>query len=353
MEKSSRKNSGSTSRLMFDFYREVGKTLTSTLELRKVLTKLMEISTSIVSSEAWSLLLIDQKSDQLVFKEALGSKGAELKGLKLRIGQGIAGWVAKEREPAVVNDVKKDPRFFSDIDRNLGFETRSILCVPLISREKTLGVIEIINKVGGEGEFTDSDLDRMKLVADFASIAIENATLYEKVQLLAITDDLTGLHNSRHLFRKAKEEIEKAEKEGTPLSFIFLDLDFFKKVNDKYGHEVGGEVLKEAALLLKEGTDPGSTIARYGGDEYVIILPGAGEDEAGEVAEKLRKKIASHRFGEGKGLSIKLTASFGVATYPANASSVSELIRLADKAMYVIKNRTRNGVFLAGDEPPG
>jgi len=352
MEDLPEQEKGSTSRLMFDFYREVGRTLTSTLELREVLTKLMEISTSLVPSEAWSLLLIDQEGEKLVFKEALGSKGGKLKGVKLKIGQGIAGWVAKEKKPALVNDVRKDPRFFPDIDKILGFKTKSILCVPLVSRNKTLGVIEIINKVGEGSRFTNYDLEKMELVADFASIAIENATLYEKTQLLAITDDLTGLYNSRYLFRKAREEMEKAKREGKPLSFIFLDLDFFKEVNDNYGHEVGGEVLKEVALLLKEESPRDCILVRYGGDEYIIVLPDTDVCEAKRLAENLREKIASHRFATAKGLDIRLTASFGIATYPKNASSVAELIRLADKAMYVIKNRTKNGVWLAGEEPP-
>lgn len=329
-----------------EFFQMVAKTITSTLDLKKVLNKIMDISTKLVKSEAWSLLLIDQDKKHLVFKEALGSKKHKIKGAKLRFGQGIAGWVAKEKKPILSNDAQSDPRFYPEIDRITGFETKSILCVPLISRGNTLGVIEIINKLSKQ-DFTKDDLQKIETIADFASIAIENAMLYYKAEQLSITDDLTGLYNSRYFFFTSENEIAKAKKNKSNVSFIFLDLDYFKNVNDIYGHQIGGHVIKEVGQVLKNSVSSKYTTARYGGDEYVMILPKAGVEEAVNVAEKLRKKIKSWEFLKDQNLNIRLTASFGVATYPIHAKTVYDLVLLADKAMYLIKNRLRDGVCLA------
>jgi Nif-specific regulatory protein len=129
-----------------DFMQKAAKAITSILDLNKVLEKIMSISTKLVKSEAWSLLLFDAEKKYLVFRETLGTKRRKIKGTKLKFGQGIAGWVAKEQKSILSNNVKSDSRFYPDIDRLTGFNTKSILCVPLISKGKTLGVIEIVNK---------------------------------------------------------------------------------------------------------------------------------------------------------------------------------------------------------------
>jgi diguanylate cyclase (GGDEF)-like protein len=329
-----------------DFMQKAAKAITSILDLNKVLEKIMSISTKLVKSEAWSLLLFDAEKKYLVFRETLGTKRRKIKGTKLKFGQGIAGWVAKEQKSILSNNVKSDSRFYPDIDRLTGFNTKSILCVPLISKGKTLGVIEIVNKAKDE-DFSLEDLQKIETVADFASIAIENAMLYQKSEKLAITDDLTGLYNSRHFFQSSEKEINKAKKNKIPISFIFLDLDYFKNVNDIYGHQIGGQIIKEVGKVIKKNVSAKYIIARYGGDEYIMILPRTSCEEAFKVAEKLRKKIKNWEFLKEQNLNIRLTASFGVATYPVHAKTVYELVQLADKAMYVIKNRLRDGVCIA------
>ena len=329
-----------------DFLQKAAKAITSTLDLNKLLDKIMSISTKLVKSEAWSLLLLDPEKKYLVFRETLGSKRRKIKGAKLEFGQGIAGWVAKEQKSILSNNVKADSRFYPEIDRITGFNTKSILCVPLISKGNTLGVIEIVNKDKGE-DFTLEDLQKIETVADFASIAIENAILYHKAEKLAITDDLTGLFNSRYFFQTSEKEINKAKKNSAPISFIFLDLDYFKNVNDIYGHQIGGQIIKEVGQVLKNSVSSKYIIARYGGDEYIMILPKTSCEEAFQIAEKLRNKIKKWEFLKDQNLNIRLTASFGIATYPVHAKTVYDLVQLADKAMYVIKNRLRDGVCIA------
>ena len=172
----------------------------------------------------------------------------------MKIGEGIAGWVAQTGKPTIVNDTAKDPRFARKFDTKTQFETRSILCAPLISRGRTIGVVEIINKLGGR--FTEADLEILLTLVEPCAIAIENAILFQRTEQLTITDDLTKLFNSRYLNLYIGREIKRCKRHGIPLSVIFLDLDGFKGINDQYGHLAGSGTLTEV------GGDPGRGGAR-------------------------------------------------------------------------------------------
>ncbi|MBI5166597.1 MAG: sensor domain-containing diguanylate cyclase [candidate division NC10 bacterium] len=325
---------------------EVGKGLTSTLELKEVLNLIAEKMTNLARSEAWSLLLVNEKSGELHFEVAAGERGPIVKGFRLQIGQGIAGWVAKTGEPLIISDAQDDPRFFRGVDEKTGFQTRSILCVPLKSKGKTLGVIELINKLDGPS-FTQEDLYRVSALADFGAIAIENARLYERAAELAITDDVTQIHNSRYFHLILDREVRRADRYKSILSLLFIDLDYFKVVNDQHGHLRGSRALREVAQLFKRNLRAVDLIARYGGDEFVVILPDTDRKTAFTLAERLRSTLARAEFLKGEGLSIRLTASFGVASYPDLAKTKEDLIRLADQAMYRAKGERRNQVFVA------
>jgi diguanylate cyclase (GGDEF)-like protein len=331
---------------------EVGKTILSTLELKKVLHIILEKTKELVPSEAWSLLLVDEESEDLLFSAATGSRAGRLSDFKLKIGQGIAGWVAREGKPVIVQNVLEDSRFYRKIDEKIDFKTRSVLCVPLESRDRILGVLEVINKMG-DGLFTDRDLEMVTKLAGFAAIAIDNARLYHQTRMMALTDELTKLYNARFFNQFLDGEIRRCQRYESRVSLVFLDLDYFKQINDKYGHLVGSQVLIETAQVLKEGLREVDVVARYGGDEFLVILPETNIEEAGQVAERIRQAVESHRFQEEQGLDIKLTASFGVSCYPDHAKSKDELIRRADRAMYRVKRMNRNGVWVADDMDDG
>lgn len=327
-------------------FTEIGKALTSSLDLKEILARVMEKISQLLQPKNWSLLLLDEETNELRFEIVVGPGSEKLKDLRLKVGEGVAGWVAREMKPLLVPDVHKDPRFCKKADEVSHFTTQSIICVPLTTRGKCLGVIELINKVEQEG-FSEDDLIVLTTLADFTAIAIENAIFLNRVQELTITDDLTKLYNSRFLHNRLDYEVERAKRFRYELSMIFLDLDYFKEVNDAHGHLHGSKLLKEVAQILVAQLRTVDMACRYGGDEFIIMMPGTSKKNAVLVAEKLRNSIRDKVFLTGDGLNIKLTASFGVASFPSDAGNKEELIHRADAAMYEAKNRTRDAVSQA------
>ncbi len=329
-----------------DFFEEVSKTLTSTLELNDILSTIMEKAKKIIKAEAWSFLLIDQETGDLVLEKTSGKKvdKKKIKKIRMKMGEGIAGWVAQELVPVVVPDVSTDPRFSSKIDKQFTLKTKSIICVPIKSKGNILGVLEIVNKTTNE-PFTKDDLNLILRIVDHAAIAIERSSIYQKMEELSITDDLTKLFNTRYLNRTLEIEITRANRHRTSLALIFMDVDHFKMINDNYGHLVGSKLLVEMGQLLIKSLRTVDIVARYGGDEFVIVLPQTPPNSAIQIAERIRKSVENNVFLKKEAYSLKLTASFGVASYPESANSKEELLRLADEAMYRVKYQTRNGVY--------
>jgi len=324
---------------------DIVKTANSILEPRKVIETIMAKIQQLIPSEAWSMLMVDESRQELTFELALGEKGKDVSSFRVKIGEGIAGWVAQTGKPTIVNDVSKDPRFAAKFDSETQFKTRSILCAPLISRGRTIGVVEIINRLGGR--FTQGDLEILLTLVEPCAIAIENAMLFQRAEQLTITDDLTKLFNSRYLNLYIGREIKRCKRHGIPLSVIFLDLDGFKGVNDQYGHLAGSRTLTEVGAILAQAVRESDILARYGGDEFVAVLPETPPSGALVIAERIRKAIEGHRFLSEQGLAARISASFGIASYPDHALTPEGLIQKADQAMYRVKERDKNGIEVA------
>jgi diguanylate cyclase (GGDEF)-like protein len=324
---------------------DIVKTANSILEPRKVIELIMGKIQQLIPSEAWSMLMVDEEKQELAFELALGAKGKDVSGYRVKMGEGVAGWVAETGKPAIVNDAGRDPRFTRKFDTKTQFETRSILCAPLISRGRTIGVVEIINRVGGR--FTQADLDILLTLVEPCAIAIENAMLFQRTEQLTITDDLTKLFNSRYMNLYIGREIKRCKRHGIPLSVIFLDLDGFKGINDQYGHLAGSGTLAEVGAILAEAVRESDILARYGGDEFVVVLPETPPAGALVIAERLRRAIEEHSFLGEQGLSARISASFGIASYPDHALTPEGLIQKADQAMYRVKERDKNGIEVA------
>lgn len=324
-----------------EFFEDVGKTLTSSLELNKILVAVMRKTKEIIGAEAWSVLVVDETTGDIVFERADTKK---VEKYRLKPGEGIAGWVAQEGIPVIVPDVSLDKRFCSRMDKQTHFKTRSLMCVPVKSHGRVIGVLEVVNKVTGE-PFTKEDLTLLMRLVDQAALTIERTTLYQKMAELAVTDDLTKLFNTRYLNRTIETEIQRSNRYKTSISLIFIDIDHFKNINDQYGHLIGSKILVEMGQLIIKGLRGIDIVARYGGDEFVVVLPQTPPKAAVQIAERIRKSVEHNTFLKKEGYALKMTASFGVASYPESAKTKEDLIRLADEAMYRVKNTTRNGVY--------
>ncbi len=182
-----------------------------------------------------------------------------------------------------------------------------------------------------------------------AAMALENALIVERAEELSVTDDLTRLYNSRYLNLSLRRETKRAVRTSRALSLLFIDLDGFKAVNDTYGHMYGSRALVEAAAVIRTSARETDVVARFGGDEFAVILPETARDGAIMVAERIRDRIAAHSFLTADLLDVRLTASVGIATLPDVAASAEELMQAADKAMYRVKVSGKNGIHLAAD----
>jgi len=289
--------------------------------------------------------MVDEEREDLYFAIAVGPAAEALKNVRLKIGEGIAGYVAKHGENLIVNDVMKDPRFAKRIDEMTKWETRSIICIPLRSRLRILGVIQLVNV--DMANFSEKEQFFLQSLSDYASIAIENARAVERIQELTITDDCTGLYNARHLYKTLETEVYRSARFNYEFTVVFIDLDHFKQVNDTHGHLIGSQLLAEIGYLIKAQLRLIDYAFRYGGDEFVVLLPQTGKDAALVVAKRLRDSLRTSMFCREEGLNINVRASMGVATYPHDAKTPHDVIRQADEMMYLVKNTSRDNIGIA------
>src|SRR6185503_1834731 len=252
-------------------FHQVGKALTSTLDLQEVLTLIMGKISELLRPSTWSLLLVDEKKQELHFQIAIGKDASRIRDFRIKIGEGLAGWVAQTGEAAIVSDVTKDQRFSREIDGFIHPHIKSIACVPLKSKDRTLGVIELINCF--EESFPSEDLSMLTSLADHAAIAIENAMYVKRIQELTITDDCTSLYNSRYFNYMIDAELSRSKRYNYNFALVFFDLDRFKSVNDTYGHLCGSRLLREVGDLIRQHLRDIDTAYRYGGDEFILLLP--------------------------------------------------------------------------------
>jgi len=328
-------------------FHEVGKALFSTLDLQKILQTIMEKISDLLQPDTWSLLMLDEKTQELYFEIAIGSGADKLKDVRLKLGEGVAGWVAQHGEAVLVEDVRNDARFTPKVDELTHTETRSIVCVPIKARGHVLGVVELVNALG-RPSFGVEDIPILKSLADYAAIALENARYVQRIHELTITDDCTALYNARHLNFVLDTEIYRSNRYGYEFSVIFIDLDYFKQVNDVHGHLVGSKLLWMIGDLIKGNLRMIDYAFRYGGDEFVVLLPQTSKENALLVVRRVRELLNSRVFFSEERMDIKVTASFGIASFPVDGRTRKELLLKADEAMYLVKNTTRDDIALAG-----
>jgi len=302
----------------------------------------------LINADRWAIYL---------FSEAKGFEGSNLEAIAVR-------W---PNAPSAVRTEEHWRRMLTgEADLPLGSETKAakraasgmgivkkkengqfVVAVPLICGERILGVIEGIREGKDAHAFKKTDVALLDSLSLPIASALANAVRIAEAERLSQTDDLTKLHNARYLRQFLLNEIRRARRYGSSVAALFLDLDDFKKINDEHGHLVGSHVLMEMASVILSSVRDTDAVARYGGDEFVIVLPDTATELAGAVAERIRQKIGRHRFTGGRRLELTLSASFGVAAFPQHASSPQQLIACADTAMYEAKAANKNCVRFA------
>ena len=225
----------------------------------------------------------------------------------------------------------------------------TVLAFPLISRAVPIGALVGLDRAPSmrEPKLPPNALRAIKILLEPAATALDNALQHKRLEALSVTDDLTRLYNSRYLNLVLRREAKRSIRGGRPLSLLFIDLDGFKSINDAHGHLAGSRALVEAAAVVKDSARETDVVSRFGGDEFALVLPETGVEGAVAVGERIRERIAAHRFLAGDGFDIHLTASVGVATLPDVATSPDELMQAADMAMYLVKQSGKNGIQAA------
>jgi diguanylate cyclase (GGDEF)-like protein len=325
----------------------LSKTLSATLNLEELFRLALHLIGRALHVDAYALLLLDEPGEQLVVKAACGLPEEAAAGRPLRRGEGIAGLVLQTGQAMLVPDVRAEPRVLPQEAARAG----AFLCVPLRGPgREVLGVLTA-QKPEPSG-FRLGDLDLFQAVGNQVAAALENAQLYQRTKELSTRDDLTGLFNRRHFFDHLEKEVQRARRYRRTFALLLLDLDDFKGYNDTHGHLQGDAALTAVARLLLASTRRADVVARFGGEEFVILLPEISPPGAAVVAEKIRAALAAAPFAaRGSPPGGRLTVTVGLATYPQDAEEGLDLLDRADRALYLGKQQGGNRVCLAA--PPG
>lgn len=308
-------------------FSSIGTSIVAENTIRGVLDRVLEQVGAFFGPLNWSVLLVDAERDELVFSVVVGRAADDLRGKRIPIGEGVAGWVARRGLPAVVEDVRSDARFSRRADGLSGFETKSIIAVPLRAGDRVFGVIELINRLDG-GSFSAYDMRVLSTIADFAAIAIEKCYYLAEARRLSELDYLTGVLNRRGLRKIIERECARRKRYSGDLSVVVADVDSFKRINDEHGHAAGDEVLKTVARVLAREAREADAVARFGGDEFVVVMPQTGPEDA-EIA---RARFQAALDKEGAAHVVPFSVTLGA--HSAAEADFDELFRESDRDLY-------------------
>jgi diguanylate cyclase (GGDEF)-like protein len=319
-----------------DVLADMIRAVNSSLEPEKVAEALLSQASGWIPAPAWLVVAVDGGHTRPMAATGLT---APLEACAHAVGN----WVMRTGEVYTSACVAQDRRVLDKAEvAAIGF--------PLTCRGRTMGALVAVDRVPAQTtpKFNASTMTALLAGIEPGAIALEGALRVQRAEALSVTDDLTQLYNSRFLSQVLRRETKRASRGGRPLSLLFIDLDGFKSINDTHGHLFGSRALVEAAGVIRASARETDMVARFGGDEFALILPDTGSEGAAAVGERVRERIAAFRFLEADGLSIKLTVSVGVATLPDVAASADGLVQAADEAMYWVKDHGKNGLHVSG-----
>ena len=349
--------------------RRAGHAFPLEMNLSENLVAILRKANEFVPSEAGSILLdnpVDKQRERdrnsLTFIAAFGEKSETLVGKLVPADKGVGGHVYITGKSYRALRTTDEQLFNPVIDEALNYQTHSLVAIPIRIEQEVCGVLELVNRREAE-EYSQQDLNLLEIFAGYISISIQNVLDGRLAQEIAKKDNLTGLFNDRYLHIALSQIIEKCQESDEDLSLLFIDLDYFKRVNDTYGHLAGSQVLRETGKLLDSiGQEVEAVAARYGGDEFVVAAPGMPLERAIDLAEEMREAVVTTTFCAQPGdvqpdiLNLTgITCSIGVASLKRHATvegpteqRKSTLLRLSDAAMYVAKETGRNRTVVAG-----
>lgn len=321
---------------------EAAMRLHESLDPGEVVARALEVLPRLVEAEFWAVFLKSEQADHLELVRAINATAVPVGPFVRMDAVAIP----------VVRAVNEQRTIFAGcgqyVDTSPGDDEFSTLCVPLLTSSRLIGAVQATRRSDGNAQaFTKEDARTIELIGGSLAKALANAIDYHNATRQTLIDDLTRLYNVRYLYQTLDNEIRRARRYGSSVSVAFMDLDGFKLVNDAYGHRAGSVTLTEVAEVITMSVRESDFVARYGGDEFVLMLPETPARSALQMAERVRTQIAAHRFTGGVSADIYLTASFGVASFPEHATEAEKLIELADAAMYEAKQRKKNNVRLA------
>ncbi len=307
-------------------------------DINKLCDFIVETVCDMLDSQRCSLMFFDEEAKELCIKGAKGLDPKIILNNKIKIGEGIAGMVAKEGKAWLVEEVNTDERIHRG--NRESYKSKSFLSVPIKRDQKLIGVINVTDKNSPEGNiYNELDLKILLGIVRQAGVAIENARMYQELKYLTVTDPMTNLYNYRHFLEALDHEIVRVKRTQRPLCLMMLDVDNFKEYNDTFGHLEGDFLLKEIGKVMHQNLREIDIICRYAGDEFVVVLPETEGKDAQFVADKLLQAIKEVKFKK------EITVSIGVAKHDANLDR-KEFIRKTDQALYQAKNEGRNRTYL-------
>lgn len=323
----------------------------SSSDPQKTYSSILTNSKELLQAERASLLVLDETENELIMKAGVGLPIDVAQAARIRLGEGVAGGVVETGKPLVVENIESAGLRPAPLDRR--YKTKSFISYPIAIGGRTIGVLNVTDKSGG-GKYDDIDLSLVEIIGPQIALALERAEWQERAkefQLMSITDPLTGLLNRRYLEERLNEELNRSKRYGHPMSFLMIDIDDFKTYNDLNGHQAGDQALQITAHCLKAALRSADVACRYGGEEFGMLLPQTPLNEAGVIAERMRQKVASTDYPQGKLQPLgRVTISIGVSTFGKHVDDADRIIAAADRALYNAKSRGKNQIEFYQDE---
>ncbi|HKX12264.1 MAG TPA: diguanylate cyclase [bacterium] len=321
----------------------ISQALTGSIDPEELCNLLCDVIVRNVGIQDFAILLLDEETQKMEVKAARGFKRNDyVRELTFELGEGISGKVAKTRQPIYIPDTSKDSGYMHY--KGAKTEDGSFLSLPIVAKGLILGAINFSRQE--VNAFSEGEIRLLTTVAGQVAIALENARLYAKTKEMTLIDDLTKVYNRRHFQKILEMEVKRAKRFRRPLSLLMIDVDYFKRFNDTFGHLEGDHVLAELAASLADNLREVDTVARYGGEEFSVVLPNTAVEEARIVAFKLKDIVEKLHIRQGRPLNQQVTVSIGAAELDFDKDTPDEILNHADMALYGAKSQGRNCVVL-------